>query len=396
MQTDFFQSLESTECKDCYINQLNILDNIPDPIFIKDQNHHFVYVNKALCEMTLYAKEELLGKCDADFFPKKDAEFYVKTDKEVLRSGFDNLNEENLADKSGNTYKVLTHKRALKIGDSTYVIGSITDISLRSALEKELVKLTDSLEEAVKEESLKRLEQQRLLIQQSKLAAMGEMIGAIAHQWRQPLTIVGATLSMVQIKSEMDMLKKDDLKVMVSEMEEQIQLMSSTINDFMNFFKPDKQKRQFNLLGAFENVLKLLKAHLKSKQIKVEYDIDEKIKIAGYKGQLEQVILNVISNAKDALSESKSGDKHINIHISEYSWKWDLIIEDNGGGIDEHIIDRVFEPYFSTKEEGKGSGIGLYMSKMIMQNSFEGDLVAQNFTNERGQRCARFIICIKK
>lgn len=394
--TNFFKSLDSISCTDCFINQLDIIDNLPNPICIKNSNSEYIYANKAFTELTKYNKDSILGKKDSEIFPEIEAEISEKTDKEVLISGCDNINETDLTDANKKTYRVVVHKRLIYINQQKSILISITDITLRHHLEKELITLANTLENSIKEETTKRIEQERMMIQQNKLAAMGEMLGAIAHQWRQPLAIVGAILSNLQIGYDIKNIDRETFTKMLTDMEEQIQQMSSTINDFMNFFKPDTQKRYFSLANSVNRVHKLLKAQLENRGITFINKIPDKIKILGYKGQFEQVILNIVGNARDAFEDKKHKNKTIEIFLSEYSWKYDVVIDDNAGGIDEAIIHRIFEPYFTTKEEGKGTGLGLYMAKMIMQNSFNGDIIAQNITDKDGQKGARFILVIKK
>ena len=218
-----------------------------------------------------------------------------------------------------------------------------------------------------------------ILIQQSRQAAMGEMIGNIAHQWRQPLNALGLTVQKIKMLYDEDMLTNENLSKSVDKSNMLINKMSTTIDDFRNFFKTDKLKKEFNIKKAIYEVLNLLDGSLKNKNIIIDTsNIDENIMLLGYKNELEQVLLNIINNAKDALVEYNIKNPKIDIEVSEEKGNINIKIYDNAGGIPKDIISKIFEPYFTTKEQGKGTGIGLYMSKMIIENNMDGELSVEN------------------
>lgn len=243
--------------------------------------------------------------------------------------------------------------------------------------------LRDALEELRHNEAL--------LIHQSRLAAMGEMIGAIAHQWRQPLNALAIAMQDLQDAYQFDELDAKYLDEMVSGGMKQIQHMSRTIDDFRNFFRPDKAKELFNPRRVVEESLKLVAVQLEWHHIHSELDCDCpdesegqcEVRLEGYPGELKQVLLNVINNAKDAIMARQAGEGEefqglIRLNLSPHQGGSRIVVEDNGGGIDSDHFDRVFEPYYTTKEEGKGTGIGLYMAKMIIEEHMHGRIYADN------------------
>ncbi len=237
--------------------------------------------------------------------------------------------------------------------------------------------LQEQMEELKKMEAEKE-SREKLLAQQSKLASFGEMINMIAHQWRQPLTAISAAGINLKTKQALGELDDEKLDVTLDEILHYTQKMSATINDFLNFFKPSKEKEHFTISTAEKDTLELIGAQLISRGIHIEHTTSCNVVACGFKNELEQVLINIVSNSRDAFENSSEENKLINISCSvdgEY-----LLIEicDNAGGVEETIMDRLFEPYFTTKKNGQGTGIGLYMSKMIIQKSFDGDIYIKN------------------
>jgi len=256
---------------------------------------------------------------------------------------------------------------------------------------KELEELNKNLDKRVKEESEKSRKNEQLLIQQSRQAAMGEMIGNIAHQWRQPLNALGLVLQNIYFSYQMDELDDEFMEKSIDKGKMLTASMSKTIDDFRDFFKPNKLKERFNISTVIKNTTDLLEASYANNNITLETDLDETITIDGYPSEFSQVILNILSNAKDALIEHKERDRVVSIKAKSDGDEAVIMIEDNAGGIPEKIIEKIFDPYFTTKEEGKGTGIGLYMSKTIIENNMGGKLIVKN-----GKNGAVFTIILKE
>ncbi|MFA6396013.1 MAG: HAMP domain-containing sensor histidine kinase, partial [Sulfurimonas sp.] len=220
--------------------------------------------------------------------------------------------------------------------------------------------------------------QQEMLIQQNRLAALGEMIGNIAHQWRQPLNTLGLIVQDVKEAYHFSELTEPYIKNMSFKAMEQIDYMSQTIDDFRNFFSFSKEKKLFALRQSVSNSIDMIVGEIKKHEIKLEIFVPDELVIYGMINEFSQVILNVINNAKDTLIQNKSKNPFIRITAKRDDTKVEITIEDNGGGIPAEILSRIFEPYFTTKAEGKGIGIGLYMSKMIIEEHMNGFLNARN------------------
>ena len=234
------------------------------------------------------------------------------------------------------------------------------------------------LEKIVEVKSKELIKNQKLLAQQSKMAAMGEMIENIAHQWRQPLTVISTASSGVLFHKEYDTLSDDVLLDSMRNINVSTQYLSDTINDFKNFFKKNKKKSQFDLNIAFEKALILINPIMVGKKIKVIQNI-QNVKTYGVANELVQVLLNILNNSIDAFEEQKLvGEKLIFIDVVKNDEYIVIHIKDNAGGISESIIDRVFEPYFTTKHKKQGTGIGLYMSFEIINKHMKGELTVKN------------------
>jgi len=235
---------------------------------------------------------------------------------------------------------------------------------------KELQKINKNLQEIVEEKVKEVRDRDKILLQQSKMAAMGEMIGAIAHQWRQPLNSLALNIQLLEDLAEENQLTPKKMEEFVDKNMQTIQFMSQTIDDFRNFFRKDKEVTEFDLKESIEKTINLQRAQLQDHNISLETHL-QPVKIKGYKNEFMQVILNLISNAKDAIIERRKivGDFKGKVVVTDEIDKDKIVIriKDNGGGIPEEVKERIFEPYFTTKEEGKGTGIGLYMVKEIVE-----------------------------
>ena len=245
-------------------------------------------------------------------------------------------------------------------------------------LKEEINALNLSLQDKVKEEIIKNQEKEKLMLQQSRLAQMGEIISMIAHQWRQPLNTISILNQSVVLKFNMKKLDKEYIQYFQDSSKKQIKHMSETIDDFRNFFKPEKEKINFCINAVVNNTLNMIKPVLTKENINITFEATKDIYIVGYANELGQAVLNIINNAKDALIENKIEKKQIKMTLSKKGSKSILTIEDNAGGIPNNIMDKIFQPYFSTKNEKNGTGLGLYMTKIIIEEHLEGKLEVSN------------------
>ncbi|MEA1956284.1 MAG: ATP-binding protein [Campylobacterota bacterium] len=249
-----------------------------------------------------------------------------------------------------------------------FMISLVLTKNKLSKLHKELEKKIElALDENAK--------QQHTIEQQAKQSQMGEMVNMIAHQWRQPLNAISATSINLSLLSSMEMLENEKLQKESDFIQNQCQNMSTTINTFMEFAKPSKESKEFKLNNTVKTIINIMKTQLSNYDINVSINTtDENIKLVGYEDLLEQVIINILSNARDAFEEINNDNKFIKIDIDTQKDIPIITIEDNAGGVPKNIQEKIFNPYFTTKEQGKGTGLGLYMSLDIIQKSFGGDL----------------------
>ncbi len=276
------------------------------------------------------------------------------------------------------------------IEDATSVVsdlkrGNLDRRLVESASSSELNRLKEvmnemlgDLEERIFSEIEEKTKQEKLLIQQSKLASMGNMIGNIAHQWRQPLSEINAVLMNMQVKKEHDDLSDEEFERSVEECDIILSHMSDTISDFQNFFKPSKEKTKFSLQEECKKASYIIESSLKYNSIEFQIDIEDDCEVLGYPREFSQAILNILSNAKDVLKQRNIEKPYIKLTLKEGKRYAIVKIEDNAGGVKSKIIDRIFEPYFTTKQRSKGTGIGLYMSKIIIEDNMHGFIDVKN------------------
>jgi signal transduction histidine kinase len=219
-------------------------------------------------------------------------------------------------------------------------------------------------------------EREQTLMQQSRLAAMGEMLGNISHQWRQPLN-VGLILQNVQMTYAREMLTKESLDKAVSRARELIAHMSQTIDDFRNYLSPEKVKSTFDVTAVVERAVSILGESLQGVQLHLDKP-DAPVLVEGYRNEYAQVLINILMNARDVLRDRKIGEPTVLVKVERQGARSVVTIADNAGGIAMEIIDKVFDPYFTTKGPDKGTGIGLFMSKAIIERNMDGSLTVRN------------------
>lgn len=222
------------------------------------------------------------------------------------------------------------------------------------------------------------LMQKELLLKQAKHAQMGEMLSMIAHQWRQPLNAMGLSAIKLSMQQEIETVGFEDIDKHSRFIQEQTQKMSKIINDFMGFFKPDKEKQLFTIKNIIEDIESLMVNQLQSRGIKIIYDAQSIIMVNSYRKELSHVLVNLIANSRDAYEGKSIAQKTITISISQDEGRQSIIVKDNAGGIPDEIMDDIFKPYFTTKGAGLGTGIGLSMSKMIVNDILHGTIEVRN------------------
>ncbi|RXK02885.1 sensor histidine kinase [Halarcobacter bivalviorum] len=268
--------------------------------------------------------------------------------------------------------------------------------TMASKLEEHIKKekeINKTLKIKVEQEVAKQRKQEQILIQQSKHAAMGEMISNIAHQWRQPLNAVSLVIQNLKFSYYAGDLTKESLDRSVEKATMLTNSMSKTIDDFRDFFKPNKVKVEFSLQKSINRVISLVEASFNSSDIRIEQEIPKKeLTIFGYENEFSQALLNIVNNAKDIILENDIKNGLIKISSFEEKGLYVIEVSDNANGIKKENQEKIFNPYFTTKEEGKGTGIGLYMTKTIIENNMEGKI----FLKESSSKGTIFRIEFKK
>lgn len=376
---DITKQKESEE----FLNTL--IENSPIGIFTVDSNRIVIAVNRVTTEMFGYSKEEMVG------VESKVIHLNTQTSKEFGEKFYPEIRDGKVVDVN---WQFKTKKDKLiwcrvvgKAIDSlnldSGVIWILQDISPQLEYEEKLKNLNRELEIKVIERSKKLKAQDEQIIQQSKMASMGEMIEAIAHQWKQPLNIISILVdNIIDIENLKEFLTADEIEEIeetINDVHRQIQFMSHTIDDFRDFFKPLKRAKVFDVSKECNKILQIMKAQLK--KYNIEYDIkieSENLFVYGYPNEFKQVILNIISNSKDAYEERSIKDRKIAINMSQQSGNIYILIEDFAGGVAKELLpNKIFQPYSSTKGD-KGTGIGLSLSKKIISENMKGELSVEN------------------
>lgn len=247
---------------------------------------------------------------------------------------------------------------------------------------KELNFLNENLEQKIAQEVEKNRQKDVFIQQQARLAALGEMIGNIAHQWRQPLSVITTSVSALSLKEELEILEPDDIKQTNETVKKMAEFLNNTIENFRNFFQKDQPKKVFVIAQIIDSTLEIIKASYDNHFIVLNKDLDDTIEYFGSENFLAQVLLNILSNAKDALIENQIENKKVNLRLFKDKNNIKIVIQDNAGGIKEENINKIFDPYFTTKHKSQGTGLGLYMSTQIINKHFNGTLSVSNVKNE--------------
>ncbi|AXX89602.1 sensor histidine kinase [Arcobacter suis] len=346
---------------------------------ITDKNQRILKVNKAFEKITGYTQEEVIGKTPALLKSGlHDREFYFNLYKTLQKDGIW-IGEIKNKHKNGNIYN--EHLIIQSVLDSNnepiYYVASFLDITKQKLTEEKLT------------------QREKLLIQQSKMAQMGEMLENIAHQWRQPLSVITTSATGLKVQQEFSVLTNEELIESLDSIVKAAVHLSVTIDDFRNFYKNDKEKKSFNLRVAVEKSLTLLSSKFKNQEIEIKIEVED-IEIYGFENELIQVFINILNNAKDELVKQDNQNRLIYIFAKKEKENISISFQDNAGGIKKELLAHIFENHFTTKEQEDGTGIGLYMSKLII-DKINGEIKASNemiIYNNKTYEGAKFNITI--
>ena len=333
-----------------FTNINEIIDNtIEGILIIKDGfiNH----ANKSLMDILCYEDEnELIGNLAIGILIPTSKEKFIEYNSKIFQ-------EISLLNKNGDIIPAIIKIKDININNNPYKMVSILDLS-----------------------ELKKNE--KILLEQSKLAAMGEMVSIVAHQWRQPLSAIGSIITRLKVKYNLKNIDLVTYDEKVSLINDHIQYMSTTIDHFRDFLIKDSKKDLIKLEQIVNNTYSLIQNSFDLIGIKVIINPSESLEnIYLYKNDLIQVILNILNNAKDALVLNNISNPQITIKFSQIDAFQIIEIEDNAGGIDLNIIEKIFNPYFSSKEKKNGTGLGLYICKIIVEKHLNGEISVKNTKN---------------
>jgi len=339
-----------------------IIEKSPISIVVTDIDGNLEYVNSWFTQVTGYTYDEVMGKnpriLKSDYHTGEDyKELWDEiTHNHVWAGTFKNIK------KSGEEYWESAIIAPLK--DSKGVISNFIGIK----------------QEITQEVYLKRelKDKEEIMIAQSRHAAMGEMIGMIAHQWRQPISVIAMGANNMIVDIELEDIQAESFKQQAESILYQTEYLSKTIDDFRNFFRPDKEIEEIRLEDIMQEANKIIGSSLQNNNIKFTIEHENGLKVKTYSRELLQVYINLLKNAKEAIMENSSENGHINVLVSDDKESVITTICDNGGGIDTAIMDSIFDPYFSTKDEKTGTGLGLYMSKTIIEKHLKGTIEVYN------------------
>lgn len=348
-------------------------------MIITDANQKILQVNKSFSKITGYTLDEVIGKKPALFKSGlHNKEFYDKMFDSLRKNNFwmgeiTNIKKDgSLINEHLIIQSVLNEKNEV-----IYYVASFLDTTKQKEIENQLEI------------------NQQILLQQAKLAAMGEMLENIAHQWKQPLSIITTLTSGILLNKELNILTDEFLKDGLNNITNSVKYMSKTIDDFRNFYNNKLEKKEFSIKNSIEKSLVLLSSKLMKNNVIIIKNIED-IEILGYENEIIQVYMNILNNAMDSLENLKDEIKIIKITGRIEENKAYIEFLDNAGGINEEIIDKIFDSHFTTKDATKGTGIGLYMSRIIISKA-KGELDVFNKTfdfKERSYKGANFIITL--
>ncbi|WP_281951212.1 PAS domain S-box protein [Nitrosophilus kaiyonis] len=339
-----------------------IVNSSPVAIIAVDDEMKVNVFNKNAEKIFGFKKEEMIDNEDTleKIIPENYYEAHLKGFKNFINNGVLKNNNVPLEfegkRKNGEIFPIRVSFGTTNLNNKKIVIANIEDIK-------------------------KEKEKDKILLQQSRIAALGEMIGNIAHQWRQPLNAIKIVASGIKMRKNAGILKIEDIEKDIEKIINYTDYLSQTIDDFRNFFKQEKRKEEFNVLDIVKRALSLVEASYKHNNIRAIFEYDKKIKYfyVGYPNELAQVFLNILNNAKDVLIEREIKEKIVKVSLLKTEERLIIEICDNGGGVKDNVIVKIFDPYFTTKHKAQGTGMGLYMSKQIIEKHFNGFL---NVTNK--------------
>jgi PAS domain S-box-containing protein len=367
-------------------NLIAIVNAVPDVIFRLDASGRIAFISPAIAEYAPHSND-LLGKSLLPLIKTEYHDAFVALTDNALRGVPGNLEFEAVGSKGGQVWldtRVVPFRN--DAGEIVSLLGIARNVTDRKDAERalaekqlQLEEMNLHLEQRVAEAVSDSRKKDQILLQQNRLATMGEMIGNIAHQWRQPLNALGLIVQELRLTYGREEFNQESLEASVKKAMGLISHMSKTIDNFSNYFKPDHDKSLFSVNQAVADTLSLVELSFKNQGIEVEVDAVGNVEATGYMHEYSQVLLNILFNCRDAFEErAAERPRRVTIAIFQENDRSVVTVADNAGGIPEDIMDKIFDPYFTTKGPDKGTGIGLFMSKALIEKNMGGKLAARN------------------
>jgi PAS domain S-box-containing protein len=342
------------------------LFNVANDAILLSKGLQYVECNEKAVEMFGFPRSEVVGRNMLDFSPEfqpngRESRSMAQEIFDIANAGEQQFFEWTFQRADGSELAAEVGLKILRLDNQELALSSIRDISKRVNAEKQLR-------------------------QAQKMAAMGEMLGAIAHQWRQPLNTLSTYIASLQAAYHNNRINGEFVQKLTAEADSQIQFMSKTIDDFRHFFRPSKNKVPFDVIEAINSAVKLMQAQLKQSEIelRIKYrDIRGPLIVHGYQSEFVHVLVNILANARDAIEEGLLNEAEgvlrlVEIEVVSHGNEVMIRVKDHGSGIPPHLLTKVFDPYFTTKATLSGAGIGLYMAKIIVEKEMSGVLSAKN------------------
>ncbi len=363
-----------------------IIDSTKEGFWLLDDELNIISLNNSFATMLGYEESELLGKKPYELLALVgEQQQHCAAQAETVNTNIQRTYELTFVTKDNKELHTIVNATTINLSEyhvSTFAF--ITDISEQKELEQSLLEQQQNtnerntdLTQRIEAEVQANRKKDHIMYQQARLASMGEMVANIAHQWRQPLNIIALIMQDFYISGQLGTLSSEKLEKEYARANSVLQYMSSTIDDFRTFFKHNDKSELFYVNSAIDSLLTLVSKTMEHNSIEVVTDIEDEITVYGHKNEFVQALINLINNAREAITAHSTRGI---IEIKAYTDDSDvhITVQDSGGGIDKKVIEQVFEPYFTTKHQTQGTGLGLYMSHQIIVNNMNGSIYAKN------------------
>ena len=370
------------------INFKTLTDNAVVGVYLIDKNLSILYVNSAAAAMLGYLPEELMGTTSfLSLIHPEEISLLTKNYRQRLNGEIPSAHYTTRGlHKTGRIVNIEVFASLLEDGGERLLAGTVIDISSRTEAEQQLIeqqlfleKLNQTLEQRVAEEVAISREKERMIMQQSRFAALGEMVAGIAHQWRQPLNTLGMSIQALQVAHAKGILTAEFMELHSQRTLDELQYMSQTIDNFRHFFRTETVLVTIYLDDAVRKIVDFFSSSVAL--ISLAVDARSQKNISGHMNELTQILLSILNNARDALEQRDIAEPAIQVAVTAADGMACIRIADNAGGIPVEIIDRIFDPFFSSRDRLTGTGLGLYMTRAIVERHMNGYIAVANVSD---------------